>query len=180
MSFAPPPPPLPITPIPAPAGSTAEDVDTIISSALLTNLTNSAKSSLLSAANIGTATLSKIETALEFVDTLTELTSYQLDGTLLNSLADGDTSSSLTVSDVGDSTFVRIVILLSEITPSAGAKVIISDASTAYELELDTTTSEKRLEYSNIPAAFVSNFTVENATGVAFPSYGNSIVVVPL
>jgi len=169
--------PVPIAP---PSGSSATDVDAIIASALLTYLTNSAKSLLLSAGNIGTSTLSKIETALEVIDNLADLTIYELDGTPLNNLASGSTSSSFVVSNVGTSTLVRIDVLLGEFQPSSGGKVIISDGTTAYELQVSTTLSEKRVEFNNIPASFVSSFTVKNSTGVTFPSYGNSIVVVPL
>ena len=169
--------PVPIAP---PSGSSATDVDAIIASALLTYLTNSAKSLLLSTGNIGTSTLSKIETALEVIDNLADLTIYQLDGTPLDSLANGSTSSSFVVSNVGTSTLVRIDVLLGEFQPSSGGKVIISDGTTAYELEVSNVLSEKRVEFNNIPASFVSSFTVKNSTGVSFPSYGNSIVVVPL
>jgi len=169
--------PVPIAP---PSGSSATDVDAIIASALLTYLTNSAKSLLLSAGNIGTSTLSKIETALEVIDNLADLTIYQLDGTPLDNLANGSTSSSFVVSNIGTSTLVRIDVLLGEFQPSSGGKVIISDGTTAYELQVSTTLSEKRVEFNNIPASFVSSFTVKNSTGVTFPSYGNSIVVVSL
>ena len=173
------PPPV-IVPEEPPSGSSATDVDTIIPSALLGYLTNTAKSLLLSAGNIGASTLSKIETALEVIDNLADLTAYQLDGTPLNSLANGSTSSSFVVPNVGTSTLVRIDVLLGEFQPSSGGKVIISDGITAYELEVSNVLSEKRVEFNNIPAAFVSSFTVKNSSGVSFPSYGNSVVVVPL
>jgi hypothetical protein len=169
--------PVPISP---PSGSSSTDVDTIIPSVLLTYLTNSAKSLLLSAGNIGASTLSKIDTALQVIDNLADLTVYQLDGTPLDNLANGSTSSSFVVSNVGTSTLVRIDVLLGEFQPSSGGKVIISDGTTAYELEVANTLSEKRVEFNNITASFVSSFTVKNSTGVTFPSYGNSIVVVPL
>ena len=171
------PPPLPGPP---PTGSSATDVDTIIPSALLGYLTNTAKSLLLSAGNIGASTLSKIEVALQVIDNLADLTAYQLDGTPLNSLANGSTSSSFAVPNVGTSTLVRIDVLLGEFQPSSGGKVIISDGTTAYELEVSNVLSEKRVEFNNIPAAFVSSFTVKNSSGASFPSYGNSVVVVPL
>jgi hypothetical protein len=169
--------PVPIAP---PSGSSATDVDAIIASALLTYLTNSAKSLLLSAGNIGASTLSKIETALEVIDNLADLTVYEIDGTPLNSLANNSTSSSFAVSNVGTSTLVRINVLLGEFQPTSGGKVTISNGTTAYELQVSTTLSEKRVEFNNIAASFVSSFTVKNSTGVAFPSYGNSIVVIPL
>jgi hypothetical protein len=173
------PPPV-VVPEAPPIGSSATDVDAIIPSILLTYLTNSAKSLLLSAGNIGASTLTKIETALEVIDNLARLTIYEIDGTPLDSLANGSTSSSFVVSNVGTSTFVRINVLLGEFQPSSGGKVIISDGTTAYQLEVGNFLSEKRVEFNNIPASFVSSFTVKNSTGVTFPSYGNSIVVTPL
>jgi hypothetical protein len=177
MVGAPPPIVIPETP---PAGSSATDVNAILPASLLTYLTNSAKTLFLSAANIGKSTTSIIENALETIDVLADLTTYQIDGTPLDSLADAATSSSFAVTNVGTSTHVRIIILLGEFQPTSGGMVSISDGITAYELEVAATLSEKRLEFNNIAASFVASFTVTNDTGATFPSYGNSIVVVPL
>jgi len=171
--------PVPV-PIPAPTGSSATDVDTIIPSNLLAYLTNSTKTSLLSASNIGKSTTSEIENALEVIDVLTNLTTYQVDAAPLDSLANSATSTSFAVSNIGSSRFARLVILLGEFQPNLNGKVSISDGTTAYELTLANTLSEKRLEFNELSDSFVSSFTVTNSTGVTFPSYGNSIVVVPL
>lgn len=165
---------------PNPPGSGATDASPILSSSLLAYLSDSAKSSLLSAANIGASTAAKIETALEVIDALSDLTTYLLDATSLNSLANNESSSSLALASLAGSSRVRIVVLLGQFQPTAGGKVAISNGSTTYEITLPSTLSSKRVEFNNIPASFVSSFTVKNSTGVTFPSYGNSIVVVPL
>lgn len=172
--------PPPLTPQAPPDGSISIDTTPVLPSALLSYLSTTAQTALLSASNIGTATTSQIETALENIQNLSNLTAYQIDASGLDSLADGATSSAFTVTDVGNSLFVRIIILIAEFQPTSGAKIVVSDGATAYEINVPTTLSEKRIEFNNLAADFVSSFTVTNSTGAAFPSYGNSIVVVPL
>lgn len=174
------PPLTPPTPVTPPTGSTSLDVDTVLPTVLLNYLSSLAKTAILSATNIGTSTISQIETSLEVIQNLASLAQYQIDGSPLNNLANGNTSAAFTVTNVGTSQFVRIVILLDKFQPLSGAKITISDNTTAYELSLTTTLSEKRLEFTDIPAAFVSSFTVENSTGTTFPAFSNFVMVIPL
>ena len=46
-----------------------------------------------------------------------------------------------------------------------------------YEMVIPSGTDQKRIEFNNIPIAFVSSFQVENQTGTTFASSGNSIIV---
>lgn len=161
-------------------GSSATDVSTLISSSLLSYLTNSAKTLLLSAASIGTSVTAKVATALEVIDTLTELTVYHLSTTSINSLSDASYSDTFTVSNIGTSSKVRVVLLLGSFTPQSGATVLLSNGTIAYELSVPTTTSDKRLEFNNLPASFIASFKVQNKTGVSFSSYANSLMVIPL
>lgn len=170
-------PPVPESP---PAGSIATDVDAIIPSHLLNYLTATSKGLLLSARSIGASTLSKIETALEVVDNLAGLAAFQIDGSSLNSLASGDTSSGFTVANVGASNFVQIDVLLGEFQPTSGGRVVLQNSTTAYEVELASTLSEKRVRFANVPASFASMFTVTNLTGASFPPANNCIVVTRL
>ena len=177
MPVVPPPEPTPEDP---PEGSTGIDAVYPISNESLALLANDTKSSLLSVSNIGSAISSRINSTLNLVDTFGNFESYLLDGTVLDSLAHTSNSTTLAVTNVGSSAFVKIVIILKEITPSGTPKVCISDATTTYELSMPLTTSEKRLEFNNIPSGFVSSFYVKNNTGTSLASYGNSIVVIPL
>lgn len=171
------PPPV-IIPEAPPAGSISIDYDFVIPAINLALLSDSASSSLLSASNIGKTVKTTINTTLDLIRTFEDYNAYLLDGTLLDGLA--NTSTVSYSADAGSSNYCRVVIILGEITPLAGGKVVISDGVTAYELSVSTTTDNKRLEFNNIPADFVNSFTVENLTGTSFASGNNSILVVNL
>jgi hypothetical protein len=164
----------------APTGSRAEDSSYPIPSRLLNYLSSSGKSSLLSVSNIGASTLAKVQTSLEVIDNLTDFETYLLDGTALDGLANGSSSTAFTYPNVGTSRFVRVVVILGEITPTGTPSVEIVSGLTAYTLNISTTTSQKRLEFNNIAESFVNGFQVRNFTGVPFASSGNSVVVVAL
>jgi hypothetical protein len=165
---------------PAPSGSIGTDSSYPIPSNLMDYLSDSGKSSLLSVSNIGASTLAKVQTSLEVIDNLTDFETYLLDGTALDGLADGATSAAFTYPNVGTSRFVRVVVVLGEITPTGTPSVEIVSGLTAYTLSVPTATSEKRLEFNDIPEAFVNSFQVRNSTGVPFALFGNSLVVVGL
>jgi hypothetical protein len=167
-------------PEPPPSGSSATDVSYSIDSTNLALLSNSTKSTLLSVSNIGSAITSRINSTLDLIDAFGSFESYLLNGTVLDSLASGSTSAALSITDVGTSRFIRLVIILGDITPTGTPKVVVTSGSTAYELSVSLTSGKKRLEFNNLPAAFVSSFTIKNSTGTAFASYGNSVVVVGL
>ena len=162
-----------------PDGSVATDWAYPIGNDLISQLSDSAKSDLLAFSNIGTAITSVIKKALEKIDELSNFTTFLLDGTQLNGLANGS-SVSYTLSNTGDSPLLRLVIILGSIAPAVGAKVIIDNGLEAYELSLSTGASVKRLEFNAIPASFVSSFTVTNNSGVVLNASSNSIVVVAL
>ena len=130
--------------------------------------------------NIGASTLAKVQTSLEVIDNLTDFETYLLDGVALDGLANGSLSTAFAYPNVGTSRFVRVVIILGEITPTGTPSVEIVSGLTAYSLSLSTATSEKRLEFNDIPEAFVNSFSVVNKTGVPFALFGNSVVVVGL
>jgi hypothetical protein len=165
---------------PAPSGSIGTDSSYPIPSNLLDYLSDSGKSSLLSVSNIGASTLAKVQTSLEVIDNLTDFETYLLDGTALDGLADGATSAAFTYPNVGTSRFVRVVVILGEITPTGTSSVEIVSGLTAYTLSVSTATSEKRIEFNDIPESFVNSFSVVNKTGAPFASSGNSVVVVGL
>lgn len=165
----------------APIGSSAIDTSYAITDSNLTLLSNASKSSLLSVSNLGSAITSRINSTLELIQAYDEFTAYLLDETVLNGLANGATSSTLNVANTGTSNFVKVIVILGEITPVGLApSVSITSGLESYELAVGTTTAKKRLEYNQIPAAFVNAFEVTNNLGVPLASYGNSIVVVGL
>jgi hypothetical protein len=174
-------PPLPIPiPIPAPAGSSGQDTNYVITASNLALLANGTKSSLLAVSNLGSAITSRINSTLDLIEALTGFEAFVIDADSLNGLINTQQSSALNVANVGNSNFVRIVILLGEITPIGTPTIVITDNTVAYEQSVPTTTSEKRLDFDNIPSSFVSSFYVQNNTGVTLASWGNSIIVIPL
>lgn len=168
------------TPLPIPDGSITIDTNYQISDLNLNILEQNAKSQLLAVSNIGTTTTSKINSSLDLIRTYEDLEVYTLDHTLLNSLANNTATSNFAVTNTGSSKFVRVVIILGQITGIGTPKVRIKNNTNYYEMTISNTTSKKRIEFNNIPASFVSSFQVENQTGTSFASYGNSILVVNL
>jgi hypothetical protein len=170
----------PVIPSP-PLGSISEDYNYTIPEGNLDLLSNTTKSSLLSVSNMGSAITSKINSTLDLIESISLKTAYLLNGTLLNGLGSGASSTAFSVPNVGASLYVKVVIILGEITPTAFMPSIsIFSGATGYQLEIPLTTSEKRLQFNNIAASFVSSFTVRNDTGVSLSSYGNSVMVIPL
>lgn len=169
-----------LEPDPAPDGSLGQDTNYVITANNLALLANQTKSSLLAVSNLGSAITSRINSTLDLIETLTGFEAFIIDASLLNNLANTQLSNELVVSNVGDSDFVRVVILLGEITPTGASNIVLTNDTVSYELSVPTTTSEKRLVFDNIPSSFVSSFYVQNNTGVPLASYGNSIVVIPL
>jgi hypothetical protein len=98
----------------------------------------------------------------------------------LNSLADGYGVSGLSYQNAAGATNAKVEIILQKITPSAGANIQIDDGTNFYQISIDTTSSAKKIEFLDIPATFLTNFSIINNTGVALASAGNTCVVYPL
>ena len=168
-------------PAPIPNGSIGIDTDFILSSENLAILSNAAVSSLLSVSNIGATTANRINSTLDLIRSFENQEAFLLDGSLLDTLSSGSSSTAYNFTETGTSTHVKIILLLNTITPSALAPAIIfKNNSTSYSITISTATDIKRIELNNIPASFVSSFQVENQTGTSFASFGNSILVVNL
>lgn len=176
MSISPPP-ITPTSPITPPSGSMAEDTSFPITDTNLGILDPVAQSQLLAVSNLGTTTTAKINSTLDLIRNYENLNVYTLDHTLLNSLADNTATSNYTITNTGSSKFVKVIIILGEITPTGTPAVRIQDNTNYYEMAITTSTSKKRIEFNNIPIAFISSFQVENQTGTTFASSGNSIIV---
>jgi hypothetical protein len=98
----------------------------------------------------------------------------------LNSLADGSTLSGLTYENAAGATNAKVEIILQKITPTSGANIQIDNGTDYYEMAIDTTTSAKKLEFLDIPATFLSSFSIINNLGVAFPVSGNTCTIYPV
>lgn len=165
--------------VPAPSGSNYSIYTPVISSNLLDLLSTSSKSKILSSTNLGISTGRVITSALELIENIQILTVYLLDETLLNSLASSAQTQTIEIANVGSSRFVRITINISEpITPSgASPNISILNGLNGYRVNLDLTSSSKKIIFDNIPSSFCSSFVVINNSGVSLPSFGNSILV---
>lgn len=111
------------SPLPAPSGSSAVTVTELIAGDLLGYLSDGVRTSVLSAANTGSATARRLSVALEAVDALADLSAYQIDAAPINGLANGSTSAAISAS-VGVAPRVRVVILLGSMQPAAGGTVV--------------------------------------------------------
>lgn len=170
--------PIVITP---PIGSESTDITYAISDAHLALLSNASKSSLLSVSNLGSAITSRINSTLDLIQSYDQFTNYLLDETVLNGLVNGNSSSTLVVSNTGSSNYVKIIVILNEVTPfGLSPDITISDGTNSYSVTVDTTTAKKRIEFNQIPATFVNAFAIVNNLGVTLPTYGNSVLVVGL
>jgi hypothetical protein len=98
----------------------------------------------------------------------------------LNSLANGSTLSGLTYENAAGAINAKVEIILQKITPTAGANIQIDNGTNFYQISIDTTSSAKKIEFLDIPATFLTNFSIINNTGVALASGGNTCVVYPL
>ena len=163
--------------IPSPSGSTGTNYSYVISDTNLAVLAPTAQSSLLAAANLGSAVTSVINSSLDLIRSYEDLQTYLLDNSLLNSLASGSATSNYAYTNTSNK-FVRVIIILGTMTPAAATpKVLLRKGTDVYEIVIPSGTDQKRIEFNNIPIAFVSSFQVENQTGTTFASSGNSIIV---
>lgn len=142
-------------------------------------LSDSAKSKILSATNIGVSTAKTIEKSLESIDKLESLTVYLLDETILNSLQPSAQTQPISVLTFATSQYARIIINISQPFSPIGsnANIAIQCDDVIYYVPLNNTYSSRRIVFDNISKEFCANFFVINNTGTAFPSFGNSILV---
>ncbi len=99
---------------------------------------------------------------------------------VLDSLADGASVSDLTYENAAGATNAKVEIILQKITPGVGANIQIDNGTNYYQISIDTTSSAKKIEFLDIPATFLTNFSIINNTGIALASGGNTCVVYPL
>lgn len=126
-------------------------------------------------------TIETLPVGSEAVDIASSVSGVSLDAASLNGLANGVASTSFSFSNPSGASLAKVVIFLNVMDPSAVSPVVsITNGTSQYDLPVPSANSAKQLEWNSIPVAFLSSFTVINSTGVAFPSSGNSIHILPL
>lgn len=98
----------------------------------------------------------------------------------LNSLANGAQSSAMAYSNTSGQTYATVEVLLNPISPTGSPNIQLISGSTGYQLAISTTAGiARRVKFVDIPASFLSSFTVKNNSGVALAATGNFVVVNP-
>jgi hypothetical protein len=94
---------------------------------------------------------------------------------IINGLVAGGETTPITIAAPGP---VKVILFLDTVTPvNVPSTVILSNGTSSYTIQVSNTTSAKRIEFNNIPAAFVASFTILNNLGVSFPANNNSISI---
>lgn len=100
--------------------------------------------------------------------------------TALNSLANNTESSSLAYTNASGKTYATVDIILGSISPTDTPTIQLIGESTGYEMSISTTASVLRtVRFVDIPATFLSSFTVKNKSGVTLTSSGNFVAITP-
>jgi hypothetical protein len=94
----------------------------------------------------------------------------------LNSFADGADTGTLSYSNPSGATNAKVIIILGEIEVVSGT-IRIDNGTDYYEQSVASGIAAKRLEFNNIPASFLSSFTIKNMTGMALASSENSLTI---
>ncbi len=124
---------------------------------------------------ISTAPVGSAETTIEKPYPAEVITS-----TLINSLANNTESSAFSYSNKANKTYATVDVILAPISPTGTPAIQIISGSEGYEMTITTTASTaRRVRFIDIPATFLSSFTVKNITGVAFSSSNNFVIVYP-
>lgn len=114
-------------------------------------------------------------------DVATNYAGQTLNGNVLDGLADGVSSESLSFTNLSGATNAKVIVLLQTFDPVAASPIVsITDGVSQYDLPVSGANSAKRLEWNNIPVSFLTSFAVVNSTGTTFPAAGNVIHVLPI
>lgn len=116
----------------------------------------------------------------EAVDIPSVQSSQSFDPAALDGLLSGGTSESFSYGNSSGALTAKVVLILGKLAPTGTPVVSLSDGTDQYDVTLTTNDSAKRVEWNDIPVAFLSSFQVINGAGVDFASSGNSLTVIPL
>lgn len=98
----------------------------------------------------------------------------------LDALANATESSAMAYTNASGKTYATVDVLLNPISPTGTPTIQLISGSTGYELGISTTAGiARRVRFVDIPASFLSSFTVKNNSGVALAATGNFVVVNP-
>lgn len=130
---------------------------------------------MVSAITIEILPIGSVETAFTPIFGPDTLGASALDG-----LANATESIEMSYANPSGQTYATVEILLNPITPTGTPTIQIISGSSAYEMSISTTANiARRIKFVDIPATFLSSFTVKNNLGVALASIGNFVVVTP-
>lgn len=103
-----------------------------------------------------------------------------LSSTNLDALANGVESSAITYSNISGRTYATVEVLLNPISPTGTPTIQLISGLAGYEVTITTTANiARKVRFVDIPASFLSSFTVKNNSGVALAATGNFVVVMP-
>jgi hypothetical protein len=97
----------------------------------------------------------------------------------LSGLANNTSSSSLTYATPSGSTTAKVVIVLGSITLSTAGALSLQSGEDTYDMTVGAGTGARRVEYNNVPSAFLASFSVKNSLGVVLATSGNALTILP-
>jgi hypothetical protein len=104
-----------------------------------------------------------------------------ISASVINGLANSQNSSTISFLNVTSSTYARVTLNLSSVTPTGSpSSISITNGTEQYTIQVSNTTASKRIEFNSIPTAFLTSFTVLNSLGAPFPASGNSLFIIAM
>jgi len=104
-----------------------------------------------------------------------------ISASIINGLASDMQSDLMAYSNPASASFAKVILFLDVVTPvGLPSSVKLTDGVSQYSITTSNTTSSKRIEFNNIPVAFLASFSIINDLGVAFPANNNSIIIAPM
>lgn len=98
----------------------------------------------------------------------------------LNALPDGAETQTMAYDNKSGQPFAKVEVILNPITPTGSASVQLIGAAGGYEMPINSSDhGARKVVFVDIPASFLSSFSIKNNTGAAFALAGNYVVVTP-
>lgn len=98
----------------------------------------------------------------------------------LNALPNGAETQMMAYGNKSGQPFAKVEVILNPITPTGSASVQLIGDTGGYEMPISSSDhGARKVVFVDIPASFLSGFSVKNNTGAAFAFAGNYVVVTP-
>lgn len=98
----------------------------------------------------------------------------------LNALPDGAETQRMMYDNKSGQPFAKVEVILNPIVPTGSASVQLIGVTGGYEMPISSSDhGARKVVFVDIPASFLSSFSVKNNTGAPFASAGNYVVVTP-